>query len=88
MSRYEVTTDIIVHCRITLEVEADSKEDAIDAAAECLPNNYDPDRAKAWNAKITIKAPRGVKLKSNELRAHHFEQASGSDKARKIAEGR
>jgi hypothetical protein len=57
--------------------------EAIDAVADLLPNNFDPDRAKAWKATVKLKPPTGVEVTG--CRAYHFEQASGSDKARKIA---
>jgi hypothetical protein len=82
MPKYEVTTDLIVHCKIKVIVEADDKDAAIDAATDLLPTNMDPDRAKAWRAKVDLKPPRGVEITS--VKAYHFEQASGDDKARKL----
>jgi hypothetical protein len=82
MARFEVTTDLIVHCKVKVVVEADTKDGAIDAVADLLPNNFDPDRAKAWKATVKLKPPTGVEVTG--CKAYHFEQASGSDKARKI----
>lgn len=79
---YEVETDLIVHCKVKVRVEADDQNAAIDIVSELLPQNYLPERSKAWKAKVELKAPNGVNIRV--IRAYHFEQASGSDKARKV----
>ncbi len=81
MAQYEVETDLLVHCRVKVMVEADSKEAAIDAASELLPSNGDG-TSKNWQAVVTVRAPKGVSLRMGK--AYHFEQASGADKARKV----
>lgn len=83
MAKYEVTTDLIVHTRVVVTVEADSKEDAINAASDLLPNNFDREQAKKWKAKVDLKAPKGIEIRV--AKAYHFEQASGADKAKKVA---
>ena len=45
-----------------------------------LPQNYDPERSRTWKADVKLKPPRDVTVLS--CKAHHFEQASGGDKAR------
>lgn len=80
MSRYEVETDLIVHTKIKLIVEADSKSEAINTAADLLPTNSDLKRAKGWSATVALMTPRGVVITS--ARPYHFEQASGADKAK------
>jgi hypothetical protein len=84
MTTFEVDTDLVVHCRVRLLVEASDKEAAVDAAAELLPSNFERGAADQWRAKVELKAPAGVRIKV--LRAYHFEQASGNDKARKARE--
>lgn len=84
MASFEVETDLIVHCKVKVTVEADDKQGAIDAASELLPSNFDADAAKKWKAKVQLRPPKGVTIRV--VRAYHFEQASGSDKARKIGE--
>lgn len=82
MPTFEVETDLIIHCKVKVVVEADDKEGAIDAASELMPSNYDPEAAKAWKAKVDLRPPKGVNARI--VRAYHFEQASGSDKAKRI----
>lgn len=82
MATYEVETDLIVHCKVKVTVEAGSAADAIDAAAAILPANADRGAAAKWKAKVDVTPPRGVKLQV--VKAYHFEQASGADKARKV----
>ena len=82
MPRFEVTTDLIVHCRIKVVVEAESKQAAIDAGTDLLPTNIRPGSAAGWRAKVDLKPPRGVEITS--VKAHHFEQASGGEKARRL----
>lgn len=82
MATFEVETDLIVHCKVKVIVEADDKDEAIDAASELLPSNFDPDAAKKWKARVDLKPPKGVNARVT--RAYHFEQASGSDKARRL----
>jgi len=84
MAKFEVETDLIVHCKVKVIVEADDKDAAIDATASLMPSNFDPEAAKQWRAKVELKAPAGVNI--TRVRAYHFEQASGSDLARKIAD--
>ena len=84
MATYEVETDLIVHCKIKLAVLAGDKQGAIDFAAELLPSNAEPEQSKRWRADVTLKPPSPVKILA--CKAYHFEQASGSDKARKIAD--
>jgi hypothetical protein len=82
MSRYEVETDLIVHVKIKLVVEADSKAEAINAAADLLPTNSDMARAQGWKATVALKPPKGVEITS--AKPYHFEQASGADKAKQL----
>lgn len=84
MAKYEVTTDMIIHCKVRVIVEANDKDGAIDAAAEALPSNWDRDASKAWRASVDLKSPKSVTITS--CRPYHFEQASGQDKARKLPE--
>lgn len=82
MAKFEVTTDLIVHCKVRVLVQAEDNEGAIEAAANLLPANHDLDRAQGWKAKVEFKAPKGVDIKF--LKAVHFEQASGSDTAKQV----
>lgn len=84
MPKYEVTTDLIIHTKVKVIVEADDKDAAISAAADILPANYAPERAADWKATVKLKPPSYAEVIS--CRAYHFEQASGSDKAKRIAE--
>jgi hypothetical protein len=82
MSRYEVSTDLIIHTKIKVVIEADSREEAIDNVAGIMPANYNLERSKLWAANVTVKPPKGIEVTS--IKAYHFEQASGFDKARKL----
>jgi hypothetical protein len=82
MSTYEVEADLIVYCKVKVTVEAEGKDEAIEAAAKILPSNFRPDAAKEWKAKVELKAPKGVNIRV--VRAYQFDQASGGEKARKI----
>lgn len=80
MSKFEVTTQFLVHTTVKVVVEAESKEAAVDAIAAMAPNMHD--RA-GWSATVYIKAPPGVSAAAGRVSA--IEQTSGSDRARKIA---
>jgi hypothetical protein len=80
MPRYEVATVLLVHVTVKVTIEAPDKESAIEAAAEVLPANYRPESAKAWKATVALTPPRGVECVA--VKATHFEQASGREKAR------
>lgn len=82
MRKFEVETDLLVHCRIKMIVEADDKDHAIDRAAGLLPFNAKKGSAKEWRAAVTLSPPRGVDLTS--VKAYHFEAASGGEKAKRI----
>ncbi|KAB1068756.1 hypothetical protein [Methylobacterium planeticum] len=84
MAVFEVETDLIIHTRVKVRVEAASKEDAIDAVAGIMPHNHDIDSLKGWRASVDIKSPKGVIITAGK--SYHFEQASGGDKAKKIAD--
>ena len=84
MSRYEVETDLIIHTKIKVVVEAGSKAEAIEAVADLLPTNHDMARAKRWRAIVSLKPPHGVQITS--VLSYHFEQASGADKAKLFTE--
>lgn len=82
MARYEVETDLLVHCRVKITVEADGADDAIDIATGHLPQNHDRNTQRGWKANCDIVAPKGVDLQF--VKATYFEQASGSERAKKI----
>jgi hypothetical protein len=83
MSTFEVTNELIIHCKIKTLVEAENAEAAVDAAFEHLPMNTRRDSAKGWKADVRLYPPKGVKIVS--CKAIHFDTASGSgDKARKV----
>lgn len=83
MATYAVTTNLIIHFKVRVSVEADSAEEAINASADYLPNNFDASSQKGWGAKVSLKAPKGTSVEV--VKATHFEHASGYEKARKIA---
>lgn len=83
MSTFEVTTDLIVHCKVRIRVEAESKAMAVMAVAEQMPNNFDTMSREGWSAKVAVKPPKGIDLVG--ARAYYFEQASGKDTARKVS---
>ncbi len=60
MASWEVETDLIIHCRVKIVVDADSKDDAIETAVDLMPS-YGGD-AK-WRAKVDLKAPAGIKIR-------------------------
>lgn len=80
MSVYEVETDLIIHTKVKVIVEAGGIVEAINAVADLLPANHDMARAKAWKATVLLKPPKGVTIEV--VRAYHFEQASGADRAK------
>jgi hypothetical protein len=81
MSKYEVTTDLIIHCKIKIIVEVEHKGEAIDAAAAMLPSNF-TDQAALWKADVKLKPPAGVTITS--CKAYHFERAAGDEKVKAI----
>lgn len=83
MARYEVETDLIIHTKVRVVIDADGPREAIDRVAELMPHNWDLERAKGWRATVTVHPPRPL-LISGEVKAYHFEQASGADRARKV----
>lgn len=83
MSTFEVTTDLIIHCKVRVSVEADDKQAAVDAVAELMPNNFDAESRQGWRASVHVKAPKDVRIAV--IKAYHFEQASGADKAKKVS---
>ncbi len=83
MAQYEIETCLLIHLKVKVIVEADSKDAALDAAADALPANYDMDRAKKWGANVTLKAPKGVQV--TPVKVVHFEQTGGGEKVRKLA---
>jgi hypothetical protein len=80
MVKFEVETDIVISCRVKLLVDAENKAAALDVAARLLPADADPESSRRWQAKVELRAPKGVNLTS--CRAYHFQQATGDDKAR------
>jgi hypothetical protein len=80
MAKFEIETDIVISCRVKLLVDADSKAMALDVATALLPTNADPQSSSRWQAKVELRAPKGVNLTA--CRAYHFQQATGDDKAR------
>jgi len=83
MATFEVETDLIVHCKIKVVVDAGDKAEAINAVADLMPNNFDSDSRIGWKATVSVKPPKGVNMRV--VKAYHFEQASGADKARKVS---
>lgn len=79
---YEVETDLIIHTKVRVTVEADNKDAALDVAAGLLPANHDREASRRWRATVDLMPPKGVQIKV--VKAYHFEQASGTDKARKL----
>lgn len=84
MDTYEVTTSLIVHCTVKVVVGADSKDAAIEAAAELMPNNFDAGSRAGWKGTLDIRPPKGVMLVDGKVKATYFEQASGIEKAKKL----
>lgn len=82
MATFEVTTDLIIHFKVRVTVEADTKAAAIEAVADLMPNNFDAGTRQGWKATAKVKAPKGVDLRVGP--GYHFEQASGADRARKV----
>lgn len=84
MSTFEVTTDLIIHCKVKVRVEADDKAAAIDAVADMMPNNFNPGSREGWKATVKVTPPKSLGLSAMVSRGYHFEQASGADKAKKV----
>lgn len=80
MPRYEVETDLVISCRVKVIVDAEDKGTAIEAATDLLPMNADRDAAKKWKATVDLKPPKGVQI--TDVKAYHFEAASGMEKAK------
>ena len=83
MALYEVETDLIVHTKVRVTVEADSKDAAIDAAADLLPSNNDPGASRRGRGTVDLKPTKGVQTKV--VQDYHSEHAGDADKARKLA---
>ena len=49
-----------------------------------MPMSIRRDSAKSWNANVTVKLPKGVKITS--CKAIHFDTAGGGERARKVKE--
>lgn len=82
MATFEVTTSLIIHCTVKVMVEAESKAMAVMAVADQMPNNFDTASRQGWSAKVAVKPPKGVDLRS--AKPVYFEHATGVDKARKV----
>lgn len=82
MPIYDVETDLLVSVKIKVRVEAPSPREAVDAATELLPQNYNSDSSNQWRAAISLRPPKTVSIVS--AKPYHFQQASGTDKARLV----
>jgi hypothetical protein len=87
MSRYEITMQLNILCPLRVVVEADSKEDALDLAAEIIaPSVADAadERNRGWKATLTITPPKGVEVANRTLKATVISQTSGGEKVKKL----
>lgn len=82
METFEVETALVIHCRVKVLVQSDSRQGAIEVAAAVLPHNHILGSCDGWKADVKVKPPKGVTVTT--AKAYHFEQASGADKARKV----
>ena len=89
MSRYEITIQLNILCPLRVVVEADSKEDALDLAAEIIaPSVADAayERNRGWKATLTVAPPKGVEVANRTLKATIISQTTGGEKVRKLLE--
>jgi hypothetical protein len=82
MAKYQVEMNLLIHCAVTVTVEADDNDDALDVASTVMPNNIRPSSQKGWKAEIDLTAPKGIDCRF--LKTVHFETANGSEKVRKV----
>ncbi len=78
--KWIVTQDLLVSARVEIEIEADTREDAIDAMCDALPHKTEI-KGSGWKFDLAIKPPKGTVL--GKVRPYFVEQASGGEKARK-----
>ena len=81
MPKFSVKTELHISTEITVEIDADDADAAIEAVAYLLPSDT-RNNQKGWSATVAVKAPNGVDIKS--IKALAFAHASGRERAKKI----
>lgn len=86
MAKFEVTTEIVLYCPVKLIVEAQSKDDALDAASALIPINIQDAATtdRPWKAAVEVKPPQNVQVVTTRLKAVNISATSGGEKVRKI----
>lgn len=82
MPKFAVTTEINVTCKVTIEVEADTRESAIDEAGALLPSRLDMRADKSWRVAVALKGPGYMKIAS--IKPYYLDTSSGSETAKEI----
>ncbi len=82
MPKFSVKTELHISTEITVEIDADDADAAIEAVAALLPADTRTNQ-KGWSASVVLFCPpNGVDIKS--IKALAFAHASGRERAKKI----
>lgn len=81
--KWTYTTEAVVTVRVEIDVEADTKDEALDRASRILPLNMADGTRAGWKGKVELIMPprKGVVIRPGKILC--VEGASGPDKIRK-----
>lgn len=83
MPKFAVTTEIVVTCKVTIEIEADTREAAIDEAGALMPLRLDMRADKSWRAAVTLNPPAGS-VEIVAVKPYYLDTSSGSETVKPV----